>query len=160
MRSRRHLRPAQGNTFVLETSEGVLQFWAGIQRVLFMFGPMVVLVSLVVGGIVIMNIMFMAVAERTREIGLRKSLGARRRDILRQFLVESVTLAGVGGVAGVLFGVLLTFGVKAVSPLPTTLSGVSLVLGLLVGGLTGVAAGIVPASRAAKLDPIAALRQE
>jgi putative ABC transport system permease protein len=107
-----------------------------------------------------MNIMFMAVAERTREIGLRKSLGARRRDILRQFLVESVTLAGVGGVAGVLFGVLLTFGVKAVSPLPTTLSGVSLVLGLLVGGLTGVAAGIVPASRAAKLDPIAALRQE
>jgi putative ABC transport system permease protein len=160
MRSRRHLRPAQGNTFVLETSEGVLQFWAGIQRVLFMFGPMVVLVSLVVGGIVIMNIMFMAVAERTREIGLRKSLGARRRDILRQFLVEAVTLAGAGGAAGVLFGVLLTFALKAVSPLPTTLSGLSVFLGLLVGGLTGVAAGIIPASRAAKLDPITALRQE
>ena len=160
MRSRRHLRPAQGNTFVLETSEGVLEFWAGIQRVLFMFGPMVVLVSLVVGGIVIMNIMFMAVAERTREIGLRKSLGARRRDILRQFLVEAVTLAGVGGASGVLFGVLLTFLLKAVSPLPTTLSGLSIVLGLLVGGLTGIAAGIIPASRAAKLDPITALRQE
>ena len=160
MRGRRHLRPAQGNTFVLETSEGVLEFWAGIQRVLFMFGPMVVLVSLVVGGIVIMNIMFMAVAERTREIGLRKSLGARRRDILRQFLVEAVTLSGFGGAAGVLFGVLLTFALKAISPLPTTLSGVSVVLGLLVGGLTGVAAGIIPASRAAKLDPITALRQE
>jgi putative ABC transport system permease protein len=160
MRSRRHLRPQQGNTFVLETSEGVLEFWAGIQRILFFFGPMLVSVSLIIGGIVIMNIMLMAVAERTREIGLRKSLGARRRDILRQFLVESVTLAGVGGALGVLFGVLLTFGLEAVSPLPTTLSGLSIVLGVLLGGLTGVAAGVYPASRAARLDPIAALRQE
>jgi putative ABC transport system permease protein len=160
MRSRRHLRPQQGNTFVLETSEGVLEFWAGIQRILFFFGPMLVSVSLVVGGIVIMNIMLMAVAERTREIGLRKSLGARRRDILRQFLVESVTLAGLGGTFGVIFGVLLTFGLKAVSPLPTTLSGISVVLGLLLGGLTGVVAGVYPASRAARLDPITALRQE
>ncbi len=160
MRSRRHLRPQQGNTFVLETSEGVLEFWAGIQRVLFFFGPMLVSVSLVIGGIVIMNIMLMAVAERTREIGLRKSLGARRRDILRQFLVEAVTLAGVGGALGVIFGVGLTFALKAVSPLPTTLSGLSVVLGVLLGGLTGVAAGIIPASRAARLDPITALRQE
>jgi putative ABC transport system permease protein len=160
MRSRRHLRPQQGNSFVLETSEGVLEFWAGIQRVLFFFGPMLVSVSLIIGGIVIMNIMLMAVAERTREIGLRKSLGARRRDILRQFLVEAVTLAGVGGALGVAFGVLLTFGLKAVSPLPTTLSGLSVVLGVLLGGLTGVAAGIIPASRAARLDPITALRQE
>ena len=160
MRSRRHLRPAQGNTFVLETSEGVLEFWAGIQRVLFFFGPLLVSVSLIIGGIVIMNIMLMAVAERTREIGLRKSLGARRRDILRQFLVESVTLAGVGGALGVIFGVILTLGLKAVSPLPTTLSGLSIVLGVLLGGLTGVAAGVYPASRAARLDPITALRQE
>jgi len=160
MRSRRHLRPQQGNTFVLETSEGVLEFWAGIQRILFFFGPMLVSISLVVGGIVIMNIMLMAVAERTREIGLRKSLGARRKDILRQFLVESVTLAGLGGTFGVIAGVLLTFGLKAVSPLPTTLSGVSIVLGMLLGGLTGVIAGVYPASRAARLDPIMALRQE
>jgi putative ABC transport system permease protein len=160
MRSRRHLRPQQANTFVLETSEGVLEFWAGIQRILFFFGPMLVSVSLVVGGIVIMNIMLMAVAERTREIGLRKSLGARRRDILRQFLVESVTLAGLGGTFGVIAGVLLTFGLKAVSPLPTTLSSVSIVLGVLLGGLTGVIAGVYPASRAARLDPITALRQE
>ncbi|HMG18452.1 MAG TPA: FtsX-like permease family protein, partial [Gemmatimonadales bacterium] len=114
----------------------------------------------VVGGIVIMNIMLMAVAERTREIGLRKSLGARRADILRQFLVESVTLAGVGGTLGVIAGVLLTFGLKAVSPLPTTLSTLSIFLGLLLGGLTGVIAGVYPATRAARLDPIAALRQE
>jgi putative ABC transport system permease protein len=160
MRSRRHLRPQQGNTFVLETSEGVLEFWGGIQRILFIFGPMLVLVSLVVGGIVIMNIMLMAVAERTREIGLRKSLGARRRDIMRQFLVESVTLAAVGGAFGVISGVLLSFGLKAVSPLPTTLSGPSIVIGLLLGGVTGVVAGVYPASRAARLDPITALRQE
>ena len=160
MRSRHHLRPQQENNFVLETSAGVLEFWAGIQRVLFFFGPMLVSVSLVVGGIVIMNIMLMAVAERTREIGLRKSLGARRRDIMRQFLVESVTLAGVGGAFGVITGVLLTFGLKAVSPLPTTLSGLSIILGLTLGGLTGVVAGVYPASRAARLDPITALRQE
>ena len=160
MRSRRHLRPKDANTFVLETSEGVLEFWAGIQKILFVFGPMLVSVSLVIGGIVIMNIMLMAVAERTREIGLRKSLGARRRDILRQFLVEAVTLAGVGGLFGVAFGVLLTFGLKAVSPLPTTLSGISIILGLMLGGLTGVVAGVYPASRAARLDPITALRQE
>ncbi|HEX9704257.1 MAG TPA: ABC transporter permease [Gemmatimonadales bacterium] len=160
MRSRRHLRPQQGNNFVLETSEGVLEFWGGIQRILFFFGPMLVSISLVVGGIVIMNIMLMAVAERTREIGLRKSLGARRRDIMRQFLVESVALAGVGGALGVVTGVILTYGLKAVSPLPTTLSGLSIVLGLMLGGLTGVIAGVYPASRAARLDPIVALRQE
>ncbi|MBI1967883.1 MAG: ABC transporter permease [Gemmatimonadetes bacterium] len=160
MRSRRHLRPRQDNNFVLETSEGVLEFWGGIQRILFVFGPALVSISLVVGGIVIMNIMLMAVAERTREIGLRKSLGARRRDIMRQFLAESVTLAGLGGALGVVTGVLLTFALKAVSPLPTTLSGVSIVLGLMLGGLTGIVAGVYPASRAARLDPIVALRQE
>jgi putative ABC transport system permease protein len=160
MRSRHHLRPRQENNFVLETSEGVLEFWAGIQRILFFFGPMLVSISLIVGGIVIMNIMLMAVAERTREIGLRKSLGARRRDIMRQFLAEAVTLAGIGGALGVITGVLLSFGLKAVSPLPTSLSGVSVVLGLMLGGLTGIFAGVYPASRAARLDPITALRQE
>ncbi|MBI4419751.1 MAG: ABC transporter permease, partial [Gemmatimonadetes bacterium] len=100
MRSRRHLRPNQDNNFTLETSEGVLEFWAKISRVLFAALPGLVSVSLVVGGIVIMNIMLMSVAERTREIGLRKSLGARRRDIMRQFLVEAATLSTIGAMFG------------------------------------------------------------
>ena len=160
MRSRRHLRPRQDNTFVLETSEGVLDFWAGIQKILVIIGPGLVGVSLVVGGIVIMNIMLMAVAERTREIGLRKSLGARRTDILRQFLAESATIATVGAAIGVFTGVALSVLLNAVSPLPATVSPLSILLGVVIGMGVGIVAGVYPASRAARLDPITALRQE
>jgi putative ABC transport system permease protein len=160
MRSRRHLRPRQDDNFALDTSEGVQRFWAGISRILVVVLPGVVLVSLVIGGIVIMNIMLMSVAERTREIGLRKSLGARRRDVLRQFLAESAAIATVGAAFGIVAGIGLTVLINAVSPLPASVSPVSVVLGVVMGAGVGVLAGVYPASRAARLDPIAALRQE
>ena len=160
MRSRRHLRPRQDDNFAMMTSEGVLDFWKKLSRILYAVGPGLVGVALVVGGIVIMNIMLMAVAERTREIGIRKSLGARRRDILRQFLAESVTIATVGAFLGIGAGICLSVLLNAATPLPATVSPVSILLGVVVGGGVGVLAGVYPASRAARLDPIVALRQE
>src|SRR5438094_650519 len=160
MRSRRHLRPRQVDDFALETADEVLDFWGKISRILFYALPGLVAVSLVVGGIVIMNIMLMAVAERTREIGIRKSLGARRSDILRQFLVEATTLATVGAAAGVGVGIALAAAVAALTPLPAAVAPWSIVVGVVLGAGVGIVAGVYPASRAARLDPITALRHE
>jgi putative ABC transport system permease protein len=160
MRSRRHLRPGEENNFHLETADDVLDFWGKISRVLYLALPMLVGISLVVGGIVIMNIMLMAVAERTREIGIRKALGARRRDILRQFVVEAATLSTTGALLGIVTGIALAKVVDATTPLPAAISPGSILGGVLLGVGVGVVFGVYPASRAARLDPIAALRFE
>jgi putative ABC transport system permease protein len=122
--------------------------------------PGLVSVSLVVGGIVIMNIMLLSVTDRTREIGLRKSLGARRRDILFQFLTEASTLSILGSAMGILIGLGLARVVESFTPLPASVSGVSLVIALALGLLVGISSGLYPAYRAARLDPIEALRYE
>jgi putative ABC transport system permease protein len=117
-------------------------------------------IGLIVGGLVIMNIMLVAVAERTREIGIRKSLGARRRDILSQFLVESATLSTVGAIIGILLGILGAKLIEANTPLPAAVAPWSIVMATVLGCTVGIISGVYPARRASMLDPIEALRQE
>ena len=160
MRVERKLRPTELNNFAAETVEGVLGFWNQISRILYISLPGLVGTSLVVGGIVIMNIMLVSVMERTREIGVRKAIGARRADILFQVLVESGTLSGMGAVIGVGIGVALTVLVASVSPLPAAVAPQWIILGVSLGVIVGVVSGVYPASRAARLDPVDALRYE
>jgi len=122
--------------------------------------PAVVRIGVVVGGIVIMNIMLMSVSERTREIGIRKAIGANQRDIRRQFLVETVLLSTLGGLLGVAAGWSLAQLVAAISPLPAKVTLWSVGVALTLGAGTGIIFGVYPAARAARLDPIVALRQE
>jgi len=160
MRIAHRLRPGQDDDFTVDTAEGLISFWQSLTRVIFTVVPAVVAIGIVVGGIVIMNIMLMSVTERTREIGIRKSLGATRRAIRRQFLAESVTLALVGGLLGLAAGTALAGLVAAATPLPARVTGWSVGVALGLGLTVGVLFGVYPATRAARLDPIAALRAE
>ena len=160
MRMRRHLRPNQKDNFELQTSESALAFWTKIKGYLVMAGVALPAIGLVVGAIVIMNIMLVAVAERTREIGIRKALGAKRRDIMSQFLVESATLSTVGAALGVATGFAFAKLIAALSPLPAAVELWSVIVGISIGAGVGIVAGVYPASRASRLDPIDALRQE
>lgn len=160
MRVRHRLRPAEPNDFSVSTSDVALALWRKISGVMMIAGPGLISISLIVSVVVIMNIMLVSVAERRAEIGLRKSLGARGRDILLQFLVEAGTLSGIGGLVGVGLGALLAFLISALSPLPARVAPWSVGFGLLLGIGVGIAAGVYPAYRASRLDPIQALRHE
>jgi putative ABC transport system permease protein len=160
MRIAHRLRPEQPDDFTIDTADALVSFWKKLTRVLFTVIPAVVALGIVVGGIVIMNIMLMSVTERTHEIGIRKSLGATRRDIRRQFLAESLTLASLGGVLGLVAGAALAGTVAAATPLPARVTLWSVAVALGLGAGVGVVFGVYPATRAARLDPVEALRAE
>ncbi|MDA1080960.1 MAG: ABC transporter permease [Gemmatimonadetes bacterium] len=160
MRSRHGLRPAQRDDFSLQTADSALEFWNTIKGYLVLAGIALPAFGLVVGAIVIMNIMLVAVAERTHEIGIRKALGAKRRDILAQFLIEASTLSTFGAALGIAAGAALALLIRNTTPMPTYVAPWSIMVGVLVGAGVGIVSGVYPASRASLLDPVTALRQE
>jgi putative ABC transport system permease protein len=160
MRIAHRLRPGESNDFTVDKADSLVEFWRDLTQILFTIIPAVVCIGIVVGGIVIMNIMLMTVNERTREIGVRKSLGATRGDIRRQFLIEAVTLSFLGGLLGVLGGWILALLVSSATPLPARVTAWSISVALALGAGTGILFGVYPAARAARLDPITALRAE
>jgi putative ABC transport system permease protein len=144
----------------MTTAETFQAFWKNLTGGIFAGTIALVAISLVVGGIVIMNIMLVAVTERTREIGIRKALGARRSDLVSQFLSEAVVLSLFGGFIGVAAGVLVSLLIRSVTPLPASIQPWSIALSLVVASSVGLFFGVYPAARASQLDPIVALRQE
>src|SRR5688572_10643629 len=160
LRVARRLKPTEPDNFGLLSSDTVLGLYAQATNGIFAVLVGIVALSLLVGGIVIMNIMLMVVSERTREIGLRKALGAKRRDIMSQVLTESITLSTFGGLVGILLGFTLAMVFAALTPLPATLEFWSILLGVGITAAVGLFFGAYPAARAAALDPIEALRRE
>ena len=160
LRVARRLEPAEPDNFGIVSSDSVLDIYNQATAGIFAVLVGVVALSLVVGGIVIMNIMLMVVSERTREIGLRKALGAKRRDIMSQVLTESITLSLTGGIVGVAIGALAAAAISMATPLPATVQPWSVAIGVLITGIVGLFFGWYPARRASMLDPIEALRRE
>ncbi len=160
LRSLRSLKPGQENSFALITQDKLLDSWHKISGMFFLVMLVLSSIGLLVGGVGVVAIMMISVTERTREIGVRKALGATRGAILWQFLVEAATLTLVGGVAGLLVGGLAAFAVSALTPIPAHVPFWSIVAALVASAFTGVGFGLYPASRAARLDPVEALRYE
>jgi putative ABC transport system permease protein len=160
VRARRHDAPGQPDSFDMENNANLMSIFAGLTDTFFIAMIGIAAISMVVGGIVIMNIMLVSVTERTREVGIRKAMGAKRRDVLLQFLIEAVTLALLGGVVGVLLGIGVAKGVTLAVGLPSVIQLWAVCAGLLVATSVGVFFGVYPARKAAMLDPIAALRFE
>jgi putative ABC transport system permease protein len=160
LRAARQLKPKQPDNFGIFTSDTILDIYHSATNGIFAVLVGVVALSLVVGGIVIMNIMLMVVTERTREIGLRKALGARRSDIMAQMLTESVVLSVFGGIIGTMFGTAIALTISSFTPIPAAIEAWSVALGIGITALVGLFFGLYPAMRAARLDPIEALRRE
>jgi putative ABC transport system permease protein len=166
MRIRRHLDYSKPDDFAIETGQSIMEFWQSATRGIYVVTIVVTAISLLVGGVVVMNIMLVSVTERIREIGVRKALGARRRDIMRQFLVESVVLSATGGLLGVVGAAIFSFllalalGSMMSADFSAPVRPWAVLLALAVSGATGLVAGLYPASRAAALDPVVALRNE
>ena len=160
MRISRRLRPSARDNFGIISSDTFLGIYQTATSGIFAILIGVVGLSLVVGGIVIMNIMLMVVSERTREIGLRKALGAKRRDIMSQVLTESITLSLVGGIMGIALGSLFSTIISSLTPVPSAVEMWSVALGVIITAAVGLFFGWIPARRAAMLDPIEALRRE
>jgi len=160
MRELRGLSPGQESNFALITQDQVLELWNQLTGVLFTVMVALSSVGLMVGGVGVIGIMMISVTERTREIGLRKSMGARRRDILWQFLVEASTLTLLGGALGLVLGGSIVFGLNRWSPVPAEAPIWAIVAALVVSALTGIGFGLYPAARGARLDPVEALRYE
>ncbi len=160
LRAYRHLRPGQEDNFAIFASDSIVDAWQRMTGAIAATAVAVVSVFMVVGGVVIMNIMLAVVTERTHEIGVRKSLGARRRDILNQFLVESAMLAASGGVIGVALAAVLALLVRSFTPVPMSMPATAVFAGVTLSAAVGLFFGIYPAHRASRLDPIEALRNE
>jgi len=166
MRARRHLGFAKPDDFSIETGESVLELWNSATRGIYVVTVVVTGISLIVGGVVVMNIMLVSVTERIREIGVRKALGARRRDIMRQFLVESVILSLFGGILGIIGAAVFSSALAMLlgSIMSTTFTAPvrlwAVLLAVFVSTAIGLVAGLYPAGRAAALDPVTALRNE
>jgi putative ABC transport system permease protein len=160
MRARHNLRPSEPDDFGFMTTQELLELYRKITTGIYSALIGLVAISLVIGGIVVMNIMLVAVTERTREIGIRKAIGARASDVLRQFLTEAVILSAFGGLIGVALGFGIAILISQVTPLPYALRWWSIALGIGVSSLVGIVSGLYPAAKAARLDPIEALRHE
>ncbi len=160
MRIRRGLSADKPNNFALATQDDLLDMYRNITKAIYMVMVIISSIGLLVGGVGVMNIMLVSVTERTREIGIRKAIGARKKDILWQFLIEAMTLSGSGGILGIIIGLGIGEFVGAVTPLAAGVSLPWIVLGFSFSVSVGLIFGIYPAYRAAKLDPIVSLRYE
>ena len=160
VRARRHLKPGQEDDFFIGTKESYIALWRSISGAFFAVFLMVSSISALVGGIVIMNVMLVSVTERTKEIGIRRAMGATQHDILRQFLSESVIQCLVGGGIGISIGFLCALALRTFTSFPASVQAWVAILGLLLSSVIGLFFGIYPATRAAKLDPVVALRSE